>query len=160
MVELTGQWAALFADDLHGVPFLRRGLIFYPHVYSTQIFSNTVHNPQICCGISLSIPRCEIMDDRAIEQQRQARFTEAVHRRSSGRWSLHKFRRTFASWHHDSGISARTLQAFLSHSSLETTLRYLRVAELRSERIRSQVDKTFAGAMMIGQSNEVSSTIK
>jgi integrase/recombinase XerD len=63
------------------------------------------------------------------------------------RWTLHKFRRTFASWHHDSGISARTLQAFLGHSSLETTLPYLRVADLRSERIRLQIDKTFAAAM-------------
>jgi len=60
------------------------------------------------------------------------------------RWTLHKFRRTFASWHHDSGISARTLQACLGHSNLETTLRYLRVADLRSERIRAQVDNTFA----------------
>jgi integrase/recombinase XerD len=60
------------------------------------------------------------------------------------RWSLHKFRRTFASWHHDSGIFARTLQAWLGHSNLETTLRYLRVADLRSKRIRAQVDKTFA----------------
>ncbi|HTZ46696.1 MAG TPA: site-specific integrase [Verrucomicrobiae bacterium] len=60
------------------------------------------------------------------------------------RWSLHKFRRTFATMHHDSGVSARTLQAWLGHSNLETTLRYLKVADLRSERIRSQVDKTFA----------------
>jgi integrase/recombinase XerD len=60
------------------------------------------------------------------------------------RWTLHKFRRTFASWHHESGISARTLQACLGHSNLETTLRYLRVADLRSDRIRAQVDNTFA----------------
>lgn len=60
------------------------------------------------------------------------------------RWSLHKFRRTFATMHHESGVSARTLQAWLGHSSLETTLRYLRIADLRSDRIRLQVDKTFA----------------
>ena len=69
------------------------------------------------------------------------------------RWSLHKFRRTFASWHHDSGISARTLQAWLGHSSLDTTLRYLKVADLRSERIRSQVDRTFAAAVAIAESD-------
>lgn len=61
------------------------------------------------------------------------------------RWSLHKFRRTFATMHHDSGVPARTLQAWLGHSSLDTTLRYLRVADLRSNRIRSQVERTFAG---------------
>ena len=66
------------------------------------------------------------------------------------RWSLHKFRRTFASMHHDSGVSARTLQAWLGHSSLETTLRYLRVADLRSDRIRSQVDRTFARCVSTG----------
>jgi integrase len=60
------------------------------------------------------------------------------------RWSLHKFRRTFATMHHESGVSARTLQAWLGHSNLETTLRYLRIADLRSDRIRLQVDKTFA----------------
>jgi len=60
------------------------------------------------------------------------------------RWSLHKFRRTFATMHHESGVSARTLQAWLGHSNLETTLRYLKVADLRSDRIRSQVDETFA----------------
>jgi len=69
------------------------------------------------------------------------------------RWSLHKFRRTFASWHHDSGISARTLQAWLGHSSLDTTLRYLKVADLRSEKIRSQVDRTFAAAMVMAESD-------
>jgi len=66
------------------------------------------------------------------------------------RWSLHKFRRTFATMHHDSGVSARTLQAWLGHSSLETTLRYLRVADLRSNRIRSQVDRTFAQCVSTG----------
>ncbi|HET8924799.1 MAG TPA: tyrosine-type recombinase/integrase [Candidatus Acidoferrum sp.] len=60
------------------------------------------------------------------------------------RWSLHKFRRTFATMHHESGVSARTLQAWLGHSNLETTLRYLRIADLRSDRIRFQVDRTFA----------------
>jgi len=60
------------------------------------------------------------------------------------RWSLHKFRRTFATMHHESGVSARTLQAWLGHSNLETTLRYLKVADLRSDRIRLQVDETFA----------------
>ena len=67
-----------------------------------------------------------------------------THKPVCNRWSLHKFRRTFATMHHESGVSARTLQAWLGHSSLETTLRYLRVADLRSDRIRLQVDNTFA----------------
>jgi integrase/recombinase XerD len=59
------------------------------------------------------------------------------------RWSLHKFRRTFATMHHESGVSARTLQAWLGHSNLETTLRYLRVSDLCCNRVRSHVDGTF-----------------
>jgi integrase/recombinase XerD len=59
-------------------------------------------------------------------------------------WSLHKFRRTFATIHHESGVSARTLQAWLGHSSLETTLAYLQIADMRSERTRAQVNHSFA----------------
>ena len=60
------------------------------------------------------------------------------------KWELHKFRRTFATIHHESGVSARTLQAWLGHSSLETTLAYLQIADLRSERTRTQVNHRFA----------------
>ena len=59
-------------------------------------------------------------------------------------WELHKFRKTFATMHHESGVSARTLQAWLGHSDLETTLAYLKVADIRSERTREQVNNTFA----------------
>jgi integrase len=60
------------------------------------------------------------------------------------RWELHKFRKTFATMHHESGVSARTLQAWLGHSDLETTLAYLKVADMRSERTREQVNGSFA----------------
>jgi integrase len=60
------------------------------------------------------------------------------------KWELHKFRRTFATIHHESGVSARTLQAWIGHSSLETTLAYLQIADLRSERTRTQVNHSFA----------------
>ncbi len=61
------------------------------------------------------------------------------------RWTLHAFRRTFATLHHEAGVSARTLQAWLGHSDLETTLRYLAVADMRSERTREMVNASFAG---------------
>jgi site-specific recombinase XerD len=61
------------------------------------------------------------------------------------KWELHKFRKTFATVHHESGVSARTLQAWLGHSDLETTLPYLKVADMRSERTREQVNHSFAG---------------
>jgi integrase/recombinase XerD len=59
-------------------------------------------------------------------------------------WGLHKFRRTFATMHSEAGVSARTIQKWLGHSDLSTTLRYLAVADMRSERTRMQVNASFA----------------
>ncbi len=61
-----------------------------------------------------------------------------------GEWGLHKFRKTFATFHSEAGVSPRTIQAFLGHATLETTLRYLSAANIRSERTRSQVNASFA----------------
>ena len=58
-------------------------------------------------------------------------------------WELHKFRKMFAFLHHESGVSARTLMEWLGHSDLETTLTYLKIADIRSSRTRTQVNKTF-----------------
>jgi integrase/recombinase XerD len=64
-------------------------------------------------------------------------------------WGLHKFRKTFATMHSDAGVSAPTIQRWLGHSDLATTLRYLAIADLRSERTRNQVNSTFA-ALSVG----------
>lgn len=58
-------------------------------------------------------------------------------------WSLHKFRRTFATFHHERGVPVRKLQKWLGHESLETTLRYLTISDRRSEKTRGQVNNTF-----------------
>jgi integrase/recombinase XerD len=60
------------------------------------------------------------------------------------RWELHKFRKTFAFMHHEAGVSARTLMAWLGHADLETTLGYLTIADVRSGKTRAQVNSTFA----------------
>jgi integrase len=60
-------------------------------------------------------------------------------------WILHRFRKTFATLHHANLVPARTIQMWLGHSDLETTLRYLADAELGSEKTRSQVNGSFAG---------------
>jgi integrase/recombinase XerD len=54
-------------------------------------------------------------------------------------WILHRFRKTFATLHHANGVSARTIQMWLGHSDLETTLRYLpmRSWEVREPAVRS-----------------------
>jgi integrase/recombinase XerD len=61
------------------------------------------------------------------------------------RWELHRFRKTYATMHHEGGVSVRTIQRWLRHSDLETTLRYLAGSDDTSERTRQQVNATFAG---------------
>ena len=60
------------------------------------------------------------------------------------RFELHRFRKTFATMHHEAGVSARTIQLWLRHSDLETTLKYLAASDHKSEKIREQVNSTFA----------------
>ena len=67
-----------------------------------------------------------------------------------GEWGLHKFRRTFATFHGEAGVSPRTIQTWLGHSDLATTLRYLAVADLRSARTRTQVNGSFAALLSGG----------
>jgi integrase/recombinase XerD len=63
------------------------------------------------------------------------------------KWGLHKFRKSFASWHHEAGVPARTIQHWLGHSDLETTLAYLAVGDSRSTAVRAQVNKTFSALL-------------
>jgi len=63
-------------------------------------------------------------------------------------WGLHRFRKTFATMHHEAGVSARTIQRWLRHSSLDTTLRYLAGSDDKSEKTRTRVNSSFAA---IGQ---------
>lgn len=60
-------------------------------------------------------------------------------------FGLHKFRKTFATLHHENGVPARTIQKWLRHSSLEVTLRYLAAGD--DEQQRSRVESTFAFAV-------------
>lgn len=55
---------------------------------------------------------------------------------------LHKFRATFATMHLAAGVDLRTVQAWLGHTDMESTLRYLKPA--RSHTVRAKVDATFA----------------
>ena len=59
-------------------------------------------------------------------------------------WELHRFRKTFATLHHESGVSQRTLMRWLGHSDFTTTLRYLEAADVRSDQTRKLVNRTFS----------------
>jgi integrase/recombinase XerD len=55
---------------------------------------------------------------------------------------LHKFCATFATWHLWAGVDLRTVQLWLGHSDIESTMRYLKPS--RSEQVRVKVNATFA----------------
>jgi integrase/recombinase XerD len=73
----------------------------------------------------------------------------SIHAVCAGR-GLHKFRRGFATMHSEVGVSAPTIQRWLCHADLATILRYLAIADLRSERTRTQVNTTFAALSVRG----------
>ena len=58
-------------------------------------------------------------------------------------WTLHKFRKTFATMHCEAQVSVKTIQAWLGHADLETTQTYLAAADMRSSRTREQVNSSF-----------------
>jgi integrase/recombinase XerD len=55
---------------------------------------------------------------------------------------LHKFRATFATRHLWNGVDLRTVQAWMGHTDLESTMRYLKPN--RSEAVREMVEATWA----------------
>jgi integrase/recombinase XerD len=55
---------------------------------------------------------------------------------------LHKFRATFATKHLQAGVDLRTVQSWLGHKDMESTMRYLKPA--RGKGIRQKVNATFA----------------
>ena len=55
---------------------------------------------------------------------------------------LHKFRATFATWSLWAGVDLRTVQQWLGHSDMESTMRYLKPS--RSAQVRDKVNKIFA----------------
>jgi integrase len=55
---------------------------------------------------------------------------------------LHKFRATFATWSLWADVDLRTVQQWLGHSDMESTVRYLKPS--RSRQVRQKVNSIFA----------------
>jgi len=55
---------------------------------------------------------------------------------------LHKFRATFATWSLWAGVDLRTVQQWLGHTDMESTMRYLKPS--RSQQVREKMDTIFA----------------
>jgi site-specific recombinase XerD len=58
------------------------------------------------------------------------------------RWYLHKFRATFATRCLWAGVDLRTVQLWLGHTDMESTMRYLKPS--RSEGTNEKVNAIFA----------------
>jgi len=56
-------------------------------------------------------------------------------------WFLHKFRATFATMHLRAGVDLRTVQNWMGHKDLESTMRYLKPA--RDKEALRKVNATF-----------------
>jgi integrase len=54
---------------------------------------------------------------------------------------LHKFRATFATWSLWAGVDLRTVQQWLGHSDMQSTMRYLKPS--RSQHVRDKVNEIF-----------------
>lgn len=61
------------------------------------------------------------------------------------KWILHRFRKNFATDRHNGGASARKIQKWLGHSSLETTLRYLALGDDTTDEVRNLVNDVHIG---------------
>jgi len=55
-------------------------------------------------------------------------------------FDLHRWRKTGATRHHESGVSVRKIQAWLGHESLEVTLAYLGVEDAADAHSQEQVN--------------------
>jgi integrase len=64
------------------------------------------------------------------------------------RWFLHKYRATYATWSLWAGVDLRTVQLWLGHSDIESTMRYLKPS--RSQQTREKVNEIFASAAAAG----------
>jgi len=56
-----------------------------------------------------------------------------------GRWFLHKFRHTYATRHLQDGIDIRTLQQWMGHRDIASTMVYLKA--VRNRDIQARLDK-------------------
>jgi len=56
-------------------------------------------------------------------------------------FNLHRWRKTGATCHHESGVSVRKIQAWLGHESLDVTLDYLGVSDAADDCSQDQVNK-------------------
>ncbi len=97
--------------------------------------------------ILLGTPLDEILTSvtRLIEAQSEGMLCSIFLVEEDGlhlRYAGAPFRATFATWHLWAGVDLRTVQLWLGHKDMESTMRYLKPA--RSQAVREKVNATFA----------------
>jgi integrase len=83
--------------------------------------------------------------DSGRPQQNFLIFLKAIAKRAKldpEEFYLHKFRSTFCTWHLRNGVDLRTVQQWMGHTDLKSTLRYLQPA--RGQGVQDKVNATFA----------------
>jgi integrase/recombinase XerD len=69
---------------------------------------------------------------------------------------LHKFRASFATHALQGGIDLRTVQSWMGHTDLASTMRYLRPA--RGEKVQAQVEALWAQSASLGHPDGLASS--
>jgi integrase len=118
------------------------------HPRRTRIFTPTTVNPgremlttikKLAYRAGLNCGECHEKPTKAFPKGRCC-ATAAI----CDQYICHKFRRTFATWHSEAGVPVPTIQRWLRHSSLETTLKYLVGDDDTTVAARARVESTFA----------------
>jgi integrase/recombinase XerD len=114
------------------------------------IFTNTEENPDnhflrklkiIAIRAGLNCGQCKTILSRGSYARRRRVEVTCATEPVCQHWYLHRLRKTCATRWQEHGIPVRTIQAWLGHKNLETTMIYLGVTDV--EKLRTQIDRAF-----------------
>ena len=88
------------------------------------------------------VARAAAVADREALYREASAIAERAELNPENFW-LHKFRATFATRCLWAGVDLRTVQQWLGHSDMESTMRYLKPS--RSQQVREKVNEIFGG---------------
>jgi len=95
---------------------------------------------EVCEGLQSGVPHCRMQTEAGLPDCLKA-VAERGKLDPNG-FRPHKFRATFATRCLWAGVDLRTVQQWLGHSDMESTMRYLKPS--RSQHVRDKVNEIFA----------------
>jgi len=120
-----------------------------PH-HPRWIFTNTEGNPDnhflrklkiIALRAGLNCGQCKTSLTRGSYERKRVLEVTCAAEPVCQHWYLHRLRKTCATRWQEHGIPVRTIQAWLGHKNLETTMIYLGVTDV--EKLRPQINRAF-----------------